>query len=170
VYNFPEVAVWQNICQETIDIAAVQFLKKCDAWDYAVPLVLHWRWCRKSSPKILEHEEQSAREFEGKSGILLILQKKGSFAVWQFPGRFGLVVECVNKIVTYCCFLFSEETENVEKFQKRLVKVTPEHNDECKKLLQLMGIPYIEVFARVFVDNAVRDLLRNKVSKTNSSL
>jgi len=67
-------------------------------------------------------------------------------------------------------FLFSEETENVEKFQKRLVKVTPEHNDECKKLLQLMGIPYIEVFARVFVDNAVRDLLRNKVSKTNSSL
>jgi len=41
--------------------------------------------------------------------------------------------------------LFSEETENVEKFQKRLVKVTPEHNDECKKLLQLMGIPYIEV-------------------------
>lgn len=85
-----------------------------------------------------------------------------------------MVVECVNKIVTslglLLLFLFSEETENVEKFQKRLVKVTPEHNDECKKLLQLMGIPYIEVFARVFVDNAVRDLLRNKVSKTNSSL
>ena len=39
----------------------------------------------------------------------------------------------------------SEEPENVEKFQKRLVKVTPLHNDECKRLLQLMGIPYIEV-------------------------
>lgn len=38
----------------------------------------------------------------------------------------------------------AEEPENVEKFQKRLVKVTPQHNDECKRLLQLMGIPYIE--------------------------
>lgn len=38
----------------------------------------------------------------------------------------------------------AEEPENVEKFQKRLVKLTPQHNDECKKLLQLMGIPYIE--------------------------
>ena len=41
----------------------------------------------------------------------------------------------------------AEETGDVEaidKFQRRLVKVTPEHNDECKKLLRLMGVPYIE--------------------------
>jgi len=44
----------------------------------------------------------------------------------------------------FFCIL-SEEPENVEKFQKRLVKVTSEHNDECKKLLQLMGVPFIEV-------------------------
>lgn len=25
------------------------------------------------------------------------------------------------------------------------VKVTAKHNDECKKLLTLMGVPYIEV-------------------------
>ncbi|KAL8182869.1 UNVERIFIED_CONTAM: Elongation of fatty acids protein 2, partial [Gekko kuhli] len=36
------------------------------------------------------------------------------------------------------------EDENVEKFSKRLVKVTKQHNDECKKLLALMGIPYVE--------------------------
>uniref|UniRef100_A0A8D0L9B3 Flap endonuclease 1 n=1 Tax=Sphenodon punctatus TaxID=8508 RepID=A0A8D0L9B3_SPHPU len=36
------------------------------------------------------------------------------------------------------------EEENVEKFSKRLVKVTKQHNDECKKLLTLMGIPYVE--------------------------
>lgn len=36
------------------------------------------------------------------------------------------------------------ETENVEKFTKRLVKVTREHNDECKQLLKLMGVPYVE--------------------------
>uniref|UniRef100_A0A8D0B1V0 Flap endonuclease 1 n=1 Tax=Salvator merianae TaxID=96440 RepID=A0A8D0B1V0_SALMN len=36
------------------------------------------------------------------------------------------------------------EEENVEKFTKRLVKVTKQHNDECKKLLALMGIPYID--------------------------
>ena len=33
--------------------------------------------------------------------------------------------------------------EEVEKFSRRTVKVTREHNDECKKLLTLMGIPYI---------------------------
>jgi flap endonuclease-1 len=38
----------------------------------------------------------------------------------------------------------AEEPENVEKFQKRLVKVTKQHNDECKTLLRLMGVPYIE--------------------------
>ncbi|XP_005105611.1 flap endonuclease 1 [Aplysia californica] len=36
------------------------------------------------------------------------------------------------------------DEENVEKFSRRLVKVTKEHNDECKKLLTLMGIPYVE--------------------------
>lgn len=41
----------------------------------------------------------------------------------------------------------AEETgdaESMEKFSRRLVKVTPQHNDECKRLLKLMGIPYIE--------------------------
>ncbi|XP_078536734.1 flap endonuclease 1 [Lissotriton helveticus] len=36
------------------------------------------------------------------------------------------------------------EAENIEKFNKRLVKVTKQHNDECKKLLTLMGVPYVE--------------------------
>nr|XP_033784383.1 flap endonuclease 1 [Geotrypetes seraphini]XP_033784384.1 flap endonuclease 1 [Geotrypetes seraphini] len=36
------------------------------------------------------------------------------------------------------------DVENIEKFNKRLVKVTKEHNEECKKLLKLMGIPYLE--------------------------
>ncbi|CAG0917568.1 unnamed protein product [Notodromas monacha] len=34
--------------------------------------------------------------------------------------------------------------EEVNKLTRRLVKVTKQHNDECKKLLTLMGIPYIE--------------------------
>jgi len=33
--------------------------------------------------------------------------------------------------------------EDVEKFNKRLVRVTPKHNEEAKKLLTLMGIPYV---------------------------
>ncbi|XP_043914536.1 flap endonuclease 1 [Protopterus annectens] len=36
------------------------------------------------------------------------------------------------------------EVEEVEKFTKRLVKVTQQHNKECKKLLRLLGIPYVE--------------------------
>ncbi|KAL1995458.1 hypothetical protein VTN49DRAFT_1645 [Thermomyces lanuginosus] len=34
--------------------------------------------------------------------------------------------------------------EDVEKFSRRTVRVTREHNEECKKLLRLMGIPYID--------------------------
>ncbi|ORZ21134.1 flap endonuclease 1-like protein [Absidia repens] len=34
--------------------------------------------------------------------------------------------------------------EDVARFTKRTVRVTPEHNDECKRLLKTMGIPYIE--------------------------
>lgn len=36
------------------------------------------------------------------------------------------------------------DTENFEKFSKRTVKVTREQNDECKRLLKLMGIPYVD--------------------------
>ncbi|CRG83000.1 flap endonuclease-1 [Talaromyces islandicus] len=34
--------------------------------------------------------------------------------------------------------------EDMEKFSRRTVRVTREHNDECKKLLKLMGVPYID--------------------------
>ncbi|KAJ5910196.1 hypothetical protein N7504_004839 [Penicillium tannophilum] len=34
--------------------------------------------------------------------------------------------------------------EDVEKFARRGVRVTREHNAECKQLLKLMGIPYID--------------------------
>lgn len=33
--------------------------------------------------------------------------------------------------------------EDMEKFSRRTVRVTREHNDECKRLLKLMGVPYI---------------------------
>lgn len=38
----------------------------------------------------------------------------------------------------------AEDTENIDKFSKRLVKVSKQHTDDCKELLKLMGIPYIE--------------------------
>lgn len=34
-------------------------------------------------------------------------------------------------------------SEDVEKFSKRLVRVTRQHNEECKKLLQLLGCPIV---------------------------
>ncbi|KAF3616275.1 Flap endonuclease 1 [Capsicum annuum] len=34
--------------------------------------------------------------------------------------------------------------EDIEKFSKRTVKVTPQHNEDCKKLLRLMGVPAVE--------------------------
>ncbi|KAJ3375954.1 Elongation of fatty acids protein 2 [Allomyces arbusculus] len=36
------------------------------------------------------------------------------------------------------------DQETADKFRRRTVKVTREHNDDCKKLLRLMGVPYVE--------------------------
>ncbi|CAG8500764.1 10651_t:CDS:10 [Ambispora leptoticha] len=41
----------------------------------------------------------------------------------------------------------AQETGNsadIDKFSRRMVRVTPQHNSECKKLLQMMGIPVVE--------------------------
>lgn len=36
------------------------------------------------------------------------------------------------------------DAEAVEKYAKRTVKVTRQHNDECKRLLRLMGVPVLD--------------------------
>ncbi|XP_077239924.1 5'-3' exonuclease family protein isoform X2 [Tasmannia lanceolata] len=36
------------------------------------------------------------------------------------------------------------DKEGIEKFSKRTVKVTKQHNEDCKRLLKLMGVPVIE--------------------------
>ena len=41
--------------------------------------------------------------------------------------------------------MITGDAENIEKFNRRLVKVTKQHNEECKELLKLMGIPYVDV-------------------------
>ena len=37
--------------------------------------------------------------------------------------------------------------EDVERFSRRTVKVTREHNEECRRLLRLMGIPVVVVWS-----------------------
>lgn len=34
--------------------------------------------------------------------------------------------------------------EDVDKFSRRTIKVSKEHNEQCRKLLALMGIPFVE--------------------------
>lgn len=43
------------------------------------------------------------------------------------------------------CLLQTGEAADVEKYSKRTIRVTQAHNDECKKLLRLMGVPVVEV-------------------------
>ncbi|CAM9446219.1 unnamed protein product [Choristocarpus tenellus] len=38
----------------------------------------------------------------------------------------------------------TENKDDVDKFSKRLVKVTRQHNEDCKNLLRLMGVPVID--------------------------
>ena len=41
--------------------------------------------------------------------------------------------------------IFAGDAACIDKFNRRLVKVTKKHVEECKELLKLMGIPYVEV-------------------------
>ena len=34
---------------------------------------------------------------------------------------------------------------DVDKYSKRIVRVTKKHNEDCKRLLRLMGVPVIDV-------------------------
>ena len=34
--------------------------------------------------------------------------------------------------------------EAFDKFVRRTVKVTREHNEDCKRLLKLMGVPFVD--------------------------
>ncbi|RWW69287.1 hypothetical protein BHE74_00023130 [Ensete ventricosum] len=38
----------------------------------------------------------------------------------------------------------AKSQEGIEKYSKRTVKVTRQHNEDCKRLLRLMGVPIIE--------------------------
>ncbi|CCJ29208.1 unnamed protein product [Pneumocystis jirovecii] len=38
----------------------------------------------------------------------------------------------------------ADSIEDMNKFSRRTVRMTREHNEECKKLLKLMGIPYVD--------------------------
>ena len=38
----------------------------------------------------------------------------------------------------------TEDQEEINKYKKRLVKVTKEHNAETRQLLRLMGVPIVE--------------------------
>uniref|UniRef100_A0A3P9DD13 Flap endonuclease 1 n=2 Tax=Haplochromini TaxID=319058 RepID=A0A3P9DD13_9CICH len=83
--------------------------------------------------RMLEHGIKPVYVFDGKPPQLKSAEVSKDF-LWSSP-------------ICKWKHLFSVQwisQENIDKFTKRLVKVTKQHNDECKKLLTLMGVPYIE--------------------------
>lgn len=43
--------------------------------------------------------------------------------------------------------------EDLDRFSRRTVKVTKEHNEECRRLLMLMGIPVVVVRSSIILLN-----------------
>ncbi|XP_039160536.1 flap endonuclease 1-like [Eucalyptus grandis] len=50
------------------------------------------------------------------------------------------------KMLSELCiyYLQSQNKEDIEKFNKRTAKVTQQHNEDCKRLLRLIGVPVVE--------------------------
>ncbi|KAG6521287.1 hypothetical protein ZIOFF_018402 [Zingiber officinale] len=46
------------------------------------------------------------------------------------------------------------DLEGIEKYSKRTVKVTKQHNEDCKRLLRLMGVPTIDAPCEVEAQSA----------------
>lgn len=46
--------------------------------------------------------------------------------------------------------------EDIAKYSKRTVRVTQQHNDECKRLLTLMGVPIINVSIAMLQNQAAQ--------------
>jgi hypothetical protein len=44
----------------------------------------------------------------------------------------------------------SGTAEDVDKFSRRTVRVTRQHNQDCQKLLKLMGVPFV-IVSRIFL-------------------
>lgn len=51
----------------------------------------------------------------------------------------------VSEAMLMCKCMQAGNAEDVAKYAKRTVRVTQQHNDECKRLLDLMGVPIINV-------------------------
>ena len=43
------------------------------------------------------------------------------------------------------CAVQTGTAEEIAKYSKRTVKVTAQHNEECQRLLTLMGVPIVKV-------------------------
>ena len=49
------------------------------------------------------------------------------------------------KVFVWQFWSLTGDEENIDRFNRRLVKVTRQHSEECRDLLKLMGVPYVEV-------------------------
>lgn len=59
----------------------------------------------------------------------------------------GIIVyyNILNYLLSNFDLLIIGDATGIDKFSKRLVKVTSIHTTECKELLKLMGVPFVEV-------------------------
>ena len=57
--------------------------------------------------------------------------------------------------------------EDIAKYSKRTVRVTQQHNDECKRLLTLMGVPIINVSIAMLWNQAAQIMLTRHISSSH---
>lgn len=67
--------------------------------------------------------------------------------LWKTVVRHNVAI--IDSILRFM-YEFPGDQEAIDKFSRRTVRVTSQHNDEVKKLLKLMGIPYVEVITSSF--------------------
>ena len=153
-----QASVWNGLtCSSWLEaLATLRYrhlschLKPGDLGDISVSKVLH---CAQGSGLLVEWAQGLHRRLIG-------VKVHGSLGAHPstFYSILFVAIAVWHKLLF--CFIFyclpSGDAEQVDKFNRRLVKVTKHHADECKQLLSLMGIPYIEVSSELIQWN--RDL------------
>ncbi|KAG6536103.1 hypothetical protein ZIOFF_001147 [Zingiber officinale] len=108
-----------------------------DIWHLVWP-ISHLQWILNRTIRFLEAGIKPVYVFDGQPPEL---KKQGLAKRQVFTDLYSKREDATKDLNTT---VETGDLQGIEKYSKRTIKVTKQHNEDCKRLLRLMGVPTIE--------------------------